>query len=330
MKKKGVLLLTAITLLCGLLFFFAYTVHHFIANPPTQRPASPSTLSPDAVVATINGEPLYERELSAGLPRDSFDMTIANIRKAKLDRLINTRILKQFLKTQGIQAPAEKVDARIAELRKNPPAAGCICCRYNSLEEYLAASYMDIAELRDALSNAEAIGTYMMTRWNAEFPPGEKRDRLLEAEKPRIMSRYMRVSHIMFRTTAAKTSFFGPPDPKKAEAAALSVWERLLKGESFDTLAKECSEDDMSRPAAGALGFVPVDSFGKSFASAAMALAPGQYSKPVQSQWGFHIIRRETATDEDVAEVLKNEYVEKEIQKTVDEILKKAPVKINT
>jgi len=75
------------------------------------------------------------------------------------------------------------------------------------------------------------------------------------------------------------------------EYEAEDILKKLYEGNSFESLAKAYSKCP-SGEEGGDLG-----SFGKgqmvaSFEQAAFALKPGEVSKPVQTQFGYHIIKR--------------------------------------
>jgi parvulin-like peptidyl-prolyl isomerase len=74
------------------------------------------------------------------------------------------------------------------------------------------------------------------------------------------------------------------------EATAQSIYERLQKGEDFAALAAEFSIDG-TKDTGGDLGWFGKRGMIKEFADAAFALKVGEISKPVQSQYGFHIIQ---------------------------------------
>jgi peptidyl-prolyl cis-trans isomerase C len=82
----------------------------------------------------------------------------------------------------------------------------------------------------------------------------------------------------------------------ETEAEAKEVAERLKKGEDFATVAKEKSKD----PAAegGDLGFFSRGQMVKPFEDAAFALDVGEISDPVQSPFGWHIIKVEEKRDQ--------------------------------
>jgi len=68
------------------------------------------------------------------------------------------------------------------------------------------------------------------------------------------------------------------------------ILARLAKGEKFEALAKDSL--DSSRDKGGDLGWFGPQAMVKPFADAVMALKKGETTaKPVQTQFGFHIIR---------------------------------------
>jgi peptidyl-prolyl cis-trans isomerase C len=76
------------------------------------------------------------------------------------------------------------------------------------------------------------------------------------------------------------------------QSEALSIIERLNKGESFDKLAKELSIDKGSGKRGGDLGFFGRGVMVKPFELAAFKLEKNQISEPVKTQFGYHIIKR--------------------------------------
>jgi len=85
------------------------------------------------------------------------------------------------------------------------------------------------------------------------------------------------------------------------EDDAKSIAAKLKKGGKFDKLAEINSKDAGSKDKGGDLGWIPVGNistaFVKPFGDALMNLTKGQTSEPVQSQFGWHIIKLEDVRD---------------------------------
>ncbi len=85
------------------------------------------------------------------------------------------------------------------------------------------------------------------------------------------------------------------------ESEAKSIAAKLKKGEKFDKLAKSNSKDTGSRERGGDLGWIPTgnipNTFVKAFADAVMNLTKGKISEPVQTQFGWHIIKLDDVRD---------------------------------
>ncbi|MFO0661001.1 MAG: peptidylprolyl isomerase [Polyangiaceae bacterium] len=79
---------------------------------------------------------------------------------------------------------------------------------------------------------------------------------------------------------------------EQAKKLAEDLIKKLPK-EDFAGLAKKNSDDPGSGPNGGDLGSFTRGRMVKPFADAAFALQPGEFTKaPVESQFGFHIIKR--------------------------------------
>lgn len=74
------------------------------------------------------------------------------------------------------------------------------------------------------------------------------------------------------------------------EEKAKEVVEKIGKGEDFSKLAAEYSNDPGSKAQGGKLGYFSKGQMVKEFEEAAFALKKGEVSKPVKSQFGWHII----------------------------------------
>jgi parvulin-like peptidyl-prolyl isomerase len=91
-------------------------------------------------------------------------------------------------------------------------------------------------------------------------------------------------SHILFDTKA-----------RTSDAARKLADEALAKvraGADFNVLAREISDDRSAKSNSGQLGWFGFGEMDPAFAKAAFALAKtGEFSQPVQSSFGWHVIR---------------------------------------
>lgn len=104
------------------------------------------------------------------------------------------------------------------------------------------------------------------------------------------------------RPSIAYTSYVSIPRiPNAADsAAALDRAEVIMaeidSGVPFEDLALRESADSTSRMNGGDLGMQANERFVPEFTEAARSLTPGQVSDPIQTQYGYHIIRLERRT----------------------------------
>src|SRR5450830_296035 len=77
----------------------------------------------------------------------------------------------------------------------------------------------------------------------------------------------------------------------QAKAKIEEIQQRLAKGEHFDALAKEFSQDPGSASHGGDLGFAGPGVYDPAFEKALYALTKDQVSGPVRSEFGYHLIK---------------------------------------
>ncbi len=87
----------------------------------------------------------------------------------------------------------------------------------------------------------------------------------------------------------------------ETEEEAKAAIERVNAGEDFAELARELSKDPGSGSLGGDLGFFDPAVMVKSFGDAVVALDDGELSAPVESQFGWHVIRRFASRIDEVA-----------------------------
>jgi peptidyl-prolyl cis-trans isomerase D len=98
--------------------------------------------------------------------------------------------------------------------------------------------------------------------------------------------------HVLVKTKSEPAATEGHDDAT-ARALAEAALARLKKGEPFEKVAKEASEDS-SASSGGSLGCFPRERMVPEFSDAAFALAPGAMSDVVKSPFGYHVIKVDT------------------------------------
>ena len=85
---------------------------------------------------------------------------------------------------------------------------------------------------------------------------------------------------------------FSPEKKKEAAQRIQEAYARLQKGESWEKVVQVYSDDFQSRQAAGLLPVFGVGEMMPTFEEAAYKLdKAGDYSKPVETPYGWHIVR---------------------------------------
>jgi len=134
----------------------------------------------------------------------------------------------------------------------------------------------------------------VVTRGQAQAQPSPGPQAQQEPPGPQgpMMVTQTHARHILIKTS-----------PAMSEARALErlrqLRQRIQMGESFEDLARRYSED-ASAPQGGDLGWLNPGETVPAFERAMNALQPGQVSEPVQSQFGWHLIKVEERRSKDM------------------------------
>ncbi len=135
--------------------------------------------------------------------------------------------------------------------------------------------------------------------------------------KKRVGNKEYHLSHILVATE---------DEAKKIEA------ELKKKGANFAKIAKAKSKDPGSADKGGDLGWAVPSNFVQPFGEAVVKLNKGQISDPVQTQFGWHIIKLEDTrelkvpTFEEMKPKLENRLQQQSIQKAIEDLRGKAKI----
>jgi peptidyl-prolyl cis-trans isomerase SurA len=92
-----------------------------------------------------------------------------------------------------------------------------------------------------------------------------------------------------------------------------AIHARLVKGESFEKLARELSDDDTTAPLGGDIGWFALEGLAPEFAELLSTLADGDYSKPFRDASGWLLVQRIATRQADRTE----EYVRGQVMESL-------------
>jgi peptidyl-prolyl cis-trans isomerase C len=117
-----------------------------------------------------------------------------------------------------------------------------------------------------------------------------------------------------------------------SEDEAKKIEAKLKKGAKFAKLAKENSKDPGSKNNGGELGWAVPSNFVQPFGDAVVKLSKGKISDPVQTQYGWHIIKLEDTRDlkvptfEEMKPNLEKRKQQEALQKEIEDLRSKAKI----
>lgn len=248
------------------------------------------------VAAVVNGDQVMVDEL--------FDLLYAQGGSEILDQLITRQLIIQEAGRLGIVVSEDDVDAEIDKIIEEGFTG--------SEEEFLMilAQYGVALEAfrEDARLNLLARAIAME---QTEFTEDQGRDFFEENRHLYEQQEEVEARHILVET----------------EAEAEEVAELLDEGEDFVELAREYSTDQSNKDDGGYLGFFGRGRMVEPFEEAAFSLSPGEYSDPVETEFGFHIIEvldrkdQEEVQYEDVSEQVMEALADEQVSIVINELI---------
>ena len=275
-------------------------------------------------VATVYGEPIARKEIIDELVSQEVPLEIykqigeERLRQAmtkQIGSIVEEKILIKQAEKAGFKPSAEFVAKEMKEEYDELPKE-----RQEALAESLKEDGLTLEEYMKQTSEnvdiqkAAALRQYVQT----EFRDKAKKDvsdddvkkfyeeHIEDVTKPEGVT----VAHILIQLDEEKEAADAEAADKEAKAKIDAIYDELLKDPaSFDKLAQEKSDcpsgkrDNGKLPAFDKDGML-LDGGGamdQTFAAAAFAIEkPGQITKPVKTQFGYHIIKLIEKTAEEI------------------------------
>lgn len=106
----------------------------------------------------------------------------------------------------------------------------------------------------------------------------------------------------------------------QAHAKIEKLRARILAGEAFEDVAREASDDQITRARGGDMDWFQLNAWGSAVAKAVIGLKDGEVSEPFSSDTGWHLIQRLGSREQDVTrETERNRIRELIVRRKADE-----------
>ena len=269
----------------SIFFIFVFTISIF-----SQELKLENKQSLDRIVAVVGNEIILSSEIDAQLARmiqqdNSIDFYDKDKRKEILNALIDEKLLIQKAEKDSVQVSDQEIDQRWDQLLTMWKSQYGSVARVEQLfGKTLSRIKLDF---RDQIKNQILTQKLNYTKFgDLSVTNNEVKDFY---EKFKDSLKYLpdqyEVSHIIINVKIDNSS------KDKALSLAKSIRDSILKGVSFEELAKDNSDDETTKNDGGSLGWVKKGLLFPDFEKAAFALTTGETSLPIETPFGYHIIQ---------------------------------------
>ncbi|WP_169974736.1 peptidylprolyl isomerase [Tautonia rosea] len=282
-------------------------------SAPAQAPATSSANDP--VVATFDGGTITRSQVldflgQFAIPADARE----EVYTTAINALVNQELFARFLQEQKVAITAAELDAEVAKLGQQLQQSG-----QGSLNSLMAEMGLTETELRERLAMNLQWSKYLRSRADEATMRG-----YFEKNKDLFTGTTVQASHILARVEPEAT------DAEKAAARQKLVeLKQQIDTDALDfaVAADKFSEDPSNQeaPDGGNIGyFSRRGQVVEPFAEAAFALEVGAVSDPVETEYGFHLIKvtdrrsGQDVTFEQIRDAIEGVYGE-ELQQTIIE-----------
>lgn len=328
----------------------------------------------DKTLAIVNGEAilLSEFERTATPVVDQFKRVtpaaeqsadrVKELRKRLLEQMVDDKLLTQEAKKRKIKVGKGELEDGIKKVRERFPAEdefrselkkeGLSSTQFEQrIQDQLAVMKLIDQEVKGKVTPpAEADAKTLFEKLQPLVkgtppspPPDPSQPPKTEEESLRLLARRIqqefgervRARHVLLRL-----------DPKASLAERTAVKrriedlkKRISQGEEFSELAQRFSEDPGSRERGGDLGFFGRGDMVPPFEAVAFKLEVGQVSAPVETEFGYHLIKVEekkaarkislTELQDPLREYLFQEKARDRFEKWMASLRKTATLKLN-
>ncbi|MCZ8521433.1 MULTISPECIES: peptidylprolyl isomerase [Paenibacillus] len=226
-------------------------------------------------------------------------------------RIISIRILSSRLSEADRAALQPKVDEQFSKFKEDFAKSG------GDLAALLAAKGLEEKELRGYFEGMKSVEAALKAGVTDESLKAAYDAKL--KEDPNAFTTAS-VRHILIGLTDGQGKTIRTKEEAKKKADELTA--KLRAGGDFAKLAKENTEDPGSKDTGGLYENAPVSSWVEAFKKAAVELELNKISDPVETEYGYHVMRVESRTVR-TFDQLKNELAGDALQPAYNQFIEK-------
>jgi peptidyl-prolyl cis-trans isomerase C len=302
----------------------------------SQEKAKSAGPSVPKVVAKVNGKAIAGDEFTrvvkqmesgqASRPAGQPAKDPETLKTEVLEHLITMEVLSQKAEQKKIQVGKEDVDKKLVEIQASmggEPAFNDAMKTYNiTLEQFRT-------DVGRSLRIQQLVDQEVFEKIVVE--PAEVNSFYESNPKAFDVPEQVRARHIIVRFKEGATD----ADKKEARAAIDKAAERLKKGEDFEAVAKEVSQDGTASNG-GDLGYFGRGQMVPEFDTVAFSMEKGKVSAVVETRFGFHLIKVEDKREPRkltvqevgprIVEFLKQKKGQEGLKKYVDDLRAQAKI----
>lgn len=262
----------------------------------------------DGIAAVAGNEVITHRDVRQGIAEARSFLGKNNIsenelRTQVLQQLINQSLIVQAGKRRNITASEAEIDNALADIAQS---------RKTTVEGlYAQNAKIGVSKAAMRRSIADSIITQKVQQ-QAVMQHTRVSDAEIDAFLQRAAQqgvnlpegqplRQYRAQHILIKADSANAV-------KAAESSIRNIHKQARSGIDFSSLARQYSQDGSANNG-GDLGWFSDGQMVPEFENAVHGLTPGQISRPVRTQFGWHIIKLTDVRDAGTAEERQREAV---------------------
>ena len=252
------------------------------------NPAAAAQTTLDAIVAIVDESVITKRELANRIKLVKIDFKQAN-RRVPSDEVLQRQVLEALINDSLLLQEANRRGIKITDSQLNQAMQGMARQNQMSLSDFrqaLLADGLDYDKYRDTVRRELTINTLsrQYSQRNATISDAEVDDFIRQSGSDTASFEYL-LSHILIALPDAAS----PGQITTAQQTAAEILSRLDQGEEFDQLANTFSAGDTALQG-GDLGWRKKAQIPSLFATAVLAMEPGDYAGPIRSPSGIHIV----------------------------------------